>query len=119
MVGVQYSQHAADKPVEGVCGIRRISPPLGADLLPTPIRGRTVKVPFDDLYAGDLRRHGDELIALCRCAQHPLVREMFDVETLCRAVREARLGMGDAYSWGRMNSSVALVAWLERLIAGP
>ncbi|MFI0813014.1 asparagine synthase-related protein [Streptomyces echinatus] len=86
-----------------------------ADLLPAPIRGRAVKVPFDDLYARGLRIHGDELIALCRAARHPLIAEMFDVETLCRAVREARLGLGDAYSWDRLNSSLALVAWLERL----
>ncbi|GAA3147946.1 asparagine synthase-related protein [Streptomyces echinatus] len=86
-----------------------------ADLLPAPIRGRAVKVPFDDLYARGLRIHGDELIALCRAARHPLIAEMFDVETLCRAVQEARLGMGDAYSWDRLNSSLALVAWLERL----
>ncbi|MEU1706867.1 asparagine synthase-related protein [Streptomyces sp. NPDC005706] len=89
-----------------------------ADLLPAPIAGRALKVPFDDLYARGLRAHGDELIALCRSARHPLVREMFDVETLCRAVREARLGTGDSYSWDRMNSSLALVAWLERLNAG-
>ncbi|MFI6360811.1 asparagine synthase-related protein [Streptomyces sp. NPDC050743] len=90
-----------------------------ADLLPAPIRGRTVKVPFDDVYARGLRRHGDELIDLCCSAQHPLITEMFDVETLCQAVREAQLGMGDAHAWGRMNSSLALVAWLERLSAGP
>ncbi|GHF33924.1 asparagine synthase [Streptomyces griseoluteus] len=89
-----------------------------ADLLPAPIRGRAVKVPFDNLYARGLRRHGEELIALCRCARHPLVTEMFDTETLCRAVREARLGIGDAHSWDRMNSSLALVAWLEGLSAG-
>ncbi|MFI0186128.1 asparagine synthase-related protein [Streptomyces sp. NPDC017086] len=86
-----------------------------ADLLPAPIGGRSFKVPFNDLYARGLRTHGDELIALCRSARHPLVAEMFDVETLCRAVREARLGIGDAYSWDRMNSSLALVAWLEGL----
>ncbi|MFG2530439.1 asparagine synthase-related protein [Streptomyces sp. NPDC048516] len=86
-----------------------------ADLLPAPIRGRAVKVPFNDLYARGLRTHGDELIALCRSARHPLIAEMFDVETLCRAVREAQLGLGDSYSWDRVNSSLALVAWLERL----
>ncbi|AZS69885.1 asparagine synthase [Streptomyces lydicus] len=86
-----------------------------ADLLPAPIRGRAVKVPFNDLYSRGLRRHGDELIALCRSARHPLIAEMFDVETLCRAVREAQLGLGDSYSWDRVNSSLALVAWLERL----
>ncbi|MFC9228846.1 asparagine synthase-related protein [Streptomyces decoyicus] len=86
-----------------------------ADLLPAPIRGRAVKVPFNDLYSRGLRRHGDELIALCRSARHPLVAEMFDVETLCRAVREAQFGLGDSYSWDRVNSSLALVAWLERL----
>ncbi|MEU6556347.1 asparagine synthase-related protein [Streptomyces sp. NPDC046915] len=89
-----------------------------ADLLPAPIRGRAVKVPFNDLYTRGLRTHGDELIALCRSARHPLVMEMFDVETLCRAVREAQLGIGDSYSWDRVNSSLALVAWLERLTAG-
>ncbi|MFI7103481.1 asparagine synthase-related protein [Streptomyces sp. NPDC050161] len=86
-----------------------------ADLLPALIRGRAAKVPFDDLYARGLRTHGDELIALCRSARHPLITEMFDVEILCRAVREAQLGLGDSYSWDRVNSSLALVAWLERL----
>ncbi|MGW1599312.1 asparagine synthase-related protein [Streptomyces sp. NPDC002343] len=84
-----------------------------ADLLPERIRGRTAKIPFDELYARGLRTHGDGLIDLCRSASHPLVVEMFDVETLCRAVREARLGLGDAYSWDRVNSALALVVWLE------
>ncbi|MFE6845676.1 asparagine synthase-related protein [Streptomyces sp. NPDC057686] len=86
-----------------------------ADLLPSRIHGRAVKIPFDQLYARGLRAHGDELIDLCRSARHPLVAEMFDVEVLCRAVREARFGVGNAESWDRMNSSLALVAWLERL----
>lgn len=86
-----------------------------ADLLPPRIRDRVVKVPFNELYARGLRTHGDELIDLCRSARHPLVAEMFDVETLCRAVSEAQLGVGDSYSWDRMNSSLALVVWLERL----
>ncbi|MEU6665724.1 asparagine synthase-related protein [Streptomyces sp. NPDC046727] len=88
-----------------------------ADLLPSGIRDRAVKIPFDELYARGLRLHGDELIDLCRSARHPLVEEMFDVETLCRAVREARLGMGDSYSWDRVNSSLALVMWLEGLVS--
>ncbi|MFF9322257.1 asparagine synthase-related protein [Streptomyces sp. NPDC014735] len=86
-----------------------------ADLLPPRIGGRVVKVPFNQLYARGLRTHGDELIDLCRSARHPLVAEMFDVELLCRAVREARFGIGDSYSWDRVNSSLALVVWLERL----
>ncbi|MFI8279056.1 asparagine synthase-related protein [Streptomyces sp. NPDC085929] len=86
-----------------------------ADLLPSRVRGRAVKIPFDQLYARGLRAHGDELIDLCRSARHPLVAEMFDIEVLCRAVREARFGVGNAESWDRMNSSLALVAWLEGL----
>ncbi|MCE0448040.1 asparagine synthase-related protein [Streptomyces tricolor] len=86
-----------------------------ADLLPDGVRGRTAKIPFDQLYARGLHRHGDDLIDLCRSARHPLITEMFDVETLCQAVREARLGTGDAYSWDRLNSTLALVAWLEGL----
>ncbi|MFF7970271.1 asparagine synthase-related protein [Streptomyces sp. NPDC007905] len=86
-----------------------------ADLLPAGIHARTVKVPFNELYARGLRTHGDELIDLCRSARHPLIEEMFDIETLCRAVREAQLGMGDSYAWDRMNSSLALVVWLEGL----
>ncbi|MDR3083514.1 MAG: asparagine synthase, partial [Streptomyces sp.] len=86
-----------------------------ADLLPPRIHRRTVKIPFNEPYARGLRTHGDELIDLCRSARHPLVAEMFDVETLCRAVREARLGIGDSYSWDRMNRSLALVVWLEQL----
>ncbi|MFJ4618383.1 asparagine synthase-related protein [Streptomyces sp. NPDC088812] len=85
-----------------------------ADLLPPRIHGRTVKVPFDQVYARGLRAHGEQLVDLCRSAGHPLIAEMFDVETLCRAVREAQFGIGDAYSWDRMNSSLALVVWLER-----
>ncbi|MGW6400406.1 asparagine synthase-related protein [Streptomyces sp. NPDC055134] len=85
-----------------------------ADLLPPRILGRTVKIPFDELYARGLRTHGDELVNLCRSARHPLIAEMFDVETLCRAVREAQFGIGDSYSWDRMNSSLALVVWLEQ-----
>lgn len=90
-----------------------------ADLLPPRIRDRTVKVPFNEVYARGLRTHGEELVDLCRTARHPLVAEMFDVETLCRAVREAQFGVGDAYSWDRVNSSLALVMWLERLDRGP
>ncbi|MFH8475070.1 asparagine synthase-related protein [Streptomyces sp. NPDC018000] len=86
-----------------------------ADLLPSRIRSRAVKIPFNQLYARGLRTHGNELIDLCRSATHPLIAEMFDVETLCRAVREAQFGIGDPYSWDRMNSSLALVVWLEQL----
>ncbi|MEV5666132.1 asparagine synthase-related protein [Streptomyces flaveolus] len=86
-----------------------------ADLLPARISRRTVKVPFDGLYTRGMRTHGGALIELCRSARHPLVAEMFDVPMLCRAVREARFGLGDAYAWDRVNSSLALVAWLERL----
>ncbi|MFE9450864.1 asparagine synthase-related protein [Streptomyces sp. NPDC006739] len=86
-----------------------------ADLLPPRIRGRTVKVPFDQLYVRGLRAHGDELVDLCRSARHPLVAQMFDIDVLCRAIGEARLGTGDAYACDRLNSSLALVAWLERL----
>jgi asparagine synthase (glutamine-hydrolysing) len=86
-----------------------------ADLLPERIRGRTAKIPFDQLYARGLRTHGDELIGICRSARHPLVTEMFDMETLCQAVREARLGLGDAYSCDRVNGALALVVWLEGL----
>ncbi|MFD7130149.1 asparagine synthase-related protein [Streptomyces sp. NPDC059894] len=85
-----------------------------ADLLPPGIRDRSVKIPFNEVYARGLRTHGEELIDLCRSARHPLVAEMFDVETLCRAVREAQFGIGDAYAWDRVNSSLALVVWLER-----
>ncbi len=88
-----------------------------ADLLPARIHDRTVKTPFNQLYVRGLQVHGDDLIGLCRSARHPLVQEMFDVETLCRAVREARLGVGDAYSWDRVNSSLALVMWLEGLLS--
>ncbi|MFJ8105537.1 asparagine synthase-related protein [Streptomyces sp. NPDC096132] len=90
-----------------------------ADLLPPGISGRAVKIPFDDVYARGLRRHGEQLVDLCRSARHPLVAEMFDVATLCRAVREAQLGLGDAYAWDRMNGSLALVVWLERLSRRP
>ncbi|MFJ3214170.1 asparagine synthase-related protein [Streptomyces flaveolus] len=86
-----------------------------ADLLPARISRRTVKVPFDGLYTRGLRTHGGALIDLCRSARHPLVAEMFDVPLLCRAVQEARFGLGDAHAWDRVNSSLALVAWLERL----
>ncbi|MFF7091823.1 asparagine synthase-related protein [Streptomyces rubradiris] len=86
-----------------------------ADLLPERIRGRTAKIPFDQVYARGLRTHGDDLVGLCRSARHPLVTEMFDVETLCRAVREARLGLGDARACDRVNSALALVVWLEGL----
>lgn len=86
-----------------------------ADLLPPGIHGRTAKIPFNDLYVRGLRAHGDELIDLCRSARHPLIAEMFDIDTLCRAVREAQWGMGDSYAWDRVNCSLALVVWLERL----
>ncbi|MEU3657268.1 asparagine synthase-related protein [Streptomyces sp. NPDC032161] len=90
-----------------------------ADLLPPGIHGRTVKIPFNDLYARGLRTHGNELIDLCRSARHPLIAEMFAVDTLCQAVKEAQLGLGDSYSWDRLNSSLALVMWLERLDRRP
>ncbi|MGW2826733.1 asparagine synthase-related protein [Streptomyces sp. NPDC001443] len=86
-----------------------------ADLLPPGVLGRTVKIPFDQLYVRGLRTHGAELIDLCHSARHPLVTDMFDTEALCQAVREAQYGIGDAYSWDRLNSSLALVMWLERL----
>ncbi|MGQ5640510.1 MULTISPECIES: asparagine synthase-related protein [unclassified Streptomyces] len=86
-----------------------------ADLLPSRIRGRKVKVPFNQLYIRGLRAHGEELIDRCRSARHPLIAEMFDVDTLCQAIREAQLGTGDSHSWDRLNSTLALVVWLEQL----
>ncbi|MET8027641.1 hypothetical protein [Streptomyces avermitilis] len=56
-----------------------------------------------------MRIHADELIDPCRSARHPLVQERFDVETLCRAMRGARLDREDSYSWDHENSSLALV----------
>ncbi|MFJ8505001.1 hypothetical protein [Streptomyces avermitilis] len=56
-----------------------------------------------------MRIHADELIDPCRSARHPLVQERVDVETLCRAMREARLDREDSYSWDRENSSLTLV----------
>ncbi|MFF4315509.1 asparagine synthase-related protein [Streptomyces sp. NPDC001507] len=89
-----------------------------ADLLPPRIHGRTAKIPFNDLYVRGLRAHGDELVDRCRSARHPLTAEMFDIDLLCRAVREAQWGMGDSYAWDRVNSSLAVVVWLERLGEG-
>ncbi|MEV6114033.1 asparagine synthase-related protein [Streptomyces sp. NPDC052109] len=86
-----------------------------SDLLPSRIRGRKVKVPFNQLYVRGLRAHGEELVDLCRSARHPLTAEMFDLDMLCQAIREAQFGTGDSYSWDRLNSSLALVVWLERL----
>ncbi|MEV7813912.1 asparagine synthase-related protein [Streptomyces flaveolus] len=87
-----------------------------ADMLPPRIRDRTDKVPFNEPYVHGLRSHGDDLIDLCRSARHPLIAEMLDIETLCRAVREAQLGTGNSASWDRMNGSLALVVWLEGLL---
>ncbi|MEW2513995.1 asparagine synthase-related protein [Streptomyces sp. NPDC046870] len=89
-----------------------------ADMLPPRIRDRTDKIPFNDPYVHGLRAHGDDLVGLCRSARHPLVTEMFDIDTLCQAVREARLGLGDSASWDRVNGSLALVVWLEGLLDG-
>ncbi|MFG2266438.1 hypothetical protein [Streptomyces sp. NPDC048720] len=41
---------------------------------------------------------------------------MFDTDTRCQVVWEARLGMDDSRSWDRLNGSLALVAWLEGLL---
>ncbi|MFI1837371.1 asparagine synthase-related protein [Streptomyces olivaceoviridis] len=87
-----------------------------ADMLPPRIRDRADKIPFNEPYVHGLRAHGDDLIDLCRSARHPLIAEMFDIDTLCQAVREAQLGMGDSASWDRMNGSLALVVWLEGLL---
>ncbi|MFJ4520734.1 asparagine synthase-related protein [Streptomyces sp. NPDC088810] len=89
-----------------------------ADLLPPRIRDRTAKIPFNEPYVHGLRSHGDDLIDLCRSARHPLTAEMFDIDILCQAVREAQLGMGDSRAWDRMNGSLALVVWLEGLRTG-
>ncbi|MFC9279842.1 asparagine synthase-related protein [Streptomyces collinus] len=90
-----------------------------ADLLPPGIQARTAKIPFNQLYARGLRRHTDTLLDLCRHARHPLTEEMFDIAALSHALREAQLGIGDAYAWDRMNRTLALVAWLERLDRNP
>ncbi|MEV5383108.1 asparagine synthase-related protein [Streptomyces sp. NPDC052721] len=87
-----------------------------ADMLPPRIRDRADKIPFNGPYVHGLRSHGDDLIDLCRSARHPLIAEMFDIDRLCQAVREAQLGMGDSASWDRMNGSLALVVWLEGLL---
>ena len=90
-----------------------------ADLLPPTIYTRTSKVPFNELYVRGLRLHGNDLIDVCRSAKHPLVAEIFDIDTLCRAVGEAALGAGTSVAWDRVNASLALVVWLEQLEAAP
>ncbi|MEV5801778.1 hypothetical protein [Streptomyces collinus] len=79
---------------------------------------RTTPRAFNEPYVHGLRSHGVELIDHCRSARHPLTAEMFDVDILCQAVREAQLGMGDSRSWDRVNGSLALVVWLEGLRTG-
>lgn len=87
------------------------------DLLPPSIYARTRKVPFNDVYARGIRRHGAELVEACRSARHPLVHEMFDTDLLAQAVTEAGLGAGNAIATDRVNASLALLFWLEGLAA--
>lgn len=90
------------------------------DLLPPAIYTRTRKVPFNSVYARGIHRHADELVEVCRSVCHPLVTEMFDTEVLAGAVTEAGLlGVGDSVATDRLNSSLALLLWLEALQETP
>jgi len=83
-------------------------------LLPEPIRTRRLKCHFNDLYGNGLLRNLPHLEALIRTSR---INEMgiFDTQQLRHAMQQAAMGIGDFKAFGRLSTSLALLAWLRQM----
>jgi asparagine synthase (glutamine-hydrolysing) len=83
-------------------------------VLPEPIRTRFGKCSFDDAYGLGLRQYLRPLEDLVRRSR---IRELglFDADELIRVMREASVGVGDVIARERMDKSLALIQWHDRL----
>lgn len=86
-------------------------------VLPEEIRVRRTKRGFDDIYGLGLARNLSSLEELVR--ESSLIRSgLLEPEPLLAAMRQAALGIGDVRACERIDKTLALIAWAERLPDG-
>ena len=83
-------------------------------VLPDPIASRRVKQGFNDVYWGGLARSLPKLEEMVR-GSHIRDLGLFDEGSLIRAMRQHAVGIGDVMAGDRINSSLALIAWYDRV----
>jgi len=83
-------------------------------VLPDPIASRRVKQGFNDVYWEGLARSLPKLEEMVRGAR---IRDLglFDERSLIRAMRQHAVGIGTLMAGSRINSSLALIAWYDRI----
>jgi asparagine synthase (glutamine-hydrolysing) len=83
------------------------------EVLPEPIRTRYVKRSFNAVYWTGLVRHLPHLEAMVRGSRiHEL--GLLDARLLIEAMRQHAVGIGTAMAGGRINSTLALIAWFDQ-----
>jgi asparagine synthase (glutamine-hydrolysing) len=83
-------------------------------VVPDPISSRRVKQGFNDVYWEGLARSLPKLEEMVRGSR---IRDLglFDEGSLIRAMRQHAVGIGDEMAGDRINSSLALIAWYDRI----
>lgn len=82
-------------------------------VLPEPIRTRRLKRSFNGIYWRGLAENLKPLESMVLQSKLGDLG-LFDKSCLLEAMRQHALGIGDAMAGGRINSSLALIAWFDR-----
>jgi asparagine synthase (glutamine-hydrolysing) len=86
------------------------------DVLPEPIRTRRLKRHFNEPYGRGLGRNLPHLERLVRTSRISDLG-IFDTRQLLHTLRQAAMGIGDFKAFGRLNTSLAFIAWVNQLAA--
>ncbi len=82
-------------------------------VLPEGIRTRRDKRSFNDVYWMGLSKHLPQLEAMVRTSR---INELgvLDAKQLIQVMRQAAVGIGNAPACGRINTTLALIAWFDQ-----
>jgi asparagine synthase (glutamine-hydrolysing) len=83
-------------------------------ILPEPIRTRRDKAVFNDIYWLGLSKHLPHLESMVRNSQSGELG-IFDPQQLIHAMRQAAVGIGNMQAIYRINTTLALIAWFDRI----
>jgi asparagine synthase (glutamine-hydrolysing) len=83
-------------------------------VLPEAIQARRYKRSFNEVYWGGLSRSLPRLEEMVRRSALGGL-DLFDRDRLLDVMRQHALGIGDAQAGGRLNTTLALIAWLDHL----
>lgn len=79
-------------------------------IIPDSIRNRTGKTGFDSIYGRGLKANLAHLERLVRSPDAEQL-DIFDLDALSHALRDAAAGLGDVIACERLNKSLALIEW--------